>query len=253
LKVLPDYLGSTFYFYSMARKKKSAARSGKSKGIFRYIWKAMLWFFAITILWVLVYRFVNPPVTWLMVQRGFERKANGKDWKIQKEWKDIDELSSNLKKAAIGGEDANFLTHYGFDVQAIEKAYQKNQAGRRIRGGSTISQQVGKNVFLWPGRSWVRKGFEAYFTVLIEFLWGKKRIMEVYLNVIETGDGVYGAEAASQKYFGKSSERLTRRQAALLISVLPNPLRWSPAKPTSYINRKQYLIQRNMRVVKLPF
>jgi monofunctional glycosyltransferase len=237
----------------MARKKATAKRSRKSGTIFRYIWKGMLWFFAVTILWVLVYRFVNPPVTWLMVQRGFERKANGQDWKIEKEWKDIDELSSNLKKAAIGGEDANFLTHYGFDVQAIEKAYKKNQTGRRTRGGSTISQQTAKNVFLWPGRSWVRKGFEAYFTVVTELLWGKKRIMEVYLNVIETGDGLYGVEAASQKYFGKSSENLTRRQAALIIAVLPNPLRWSPAKPTNFINRKQYLIQRNMSVVKLPF
>ena len=212
-----------------------------------------MWFFAITILWVVVYRFVNPPVTWLMIQRGLERKADGKPWKIQKQWKDIDELSSNLKKAAIGGEDANFLTHFGFDVQAIEQAYKKNQAGSRIRGGSTITQQVAKNVFLWPGRSWIRKGFEAYFTVLIEVLWSKERIMEVYLNVIEMGDGIYGAEAASQKYFGRSAENLTRRQAALIVAVLPNPLKWSPADPSRYINRRQNLIQRNMRVVKLPF
>lgn len=211
--------------------------------------RVILWFFAITIFWVLAYRFINPPVTWLMVQRGFERKADGKDWKMESKWLALDELSSNLKKAAIAGEDANFLTHNGFDFKAIEKAYTKNQAGKNIRGGSTISQQTAKNVFLWPGRSYIRKGFEAYFTILIELLWGKERILEVYLNVIETGDGIYGADAATRLYYGKSAENLTRRQAALLIAVLPNPRRWSPTKPTRYIYYKQGLILRNMRVL----
>jgi monofunctional glycosyltransferase len=236
----------------MPARKKSAAKSG-TKRFFSFLKRLVFWFFVVTILWVVVYRFINPPVTWLMLQRGVERKLGGKEWQIEKRWRDIDELSSNLKKAAIGGEDAHFLTHNGFDVQAIERAYAKNQAGRRTRGASTISQQTAKNVFLWPGRSWVRKGFEVYFTALIEVLWGKKRIMEVYLNVIETGDGLYGAEAAARHYFGKSAESLSRRQSSLLIAVLPNPLRWSPARPTAYINRKARLIQRNMRVVKLPF
>jgi len=189
-----------------------------------------------------------------MVQRGIERKAQDRSWKIDQEWRDLDEISSNLKRAALAGEDAAFNKHYGFDLDAIQTAYEKNQSGKRIRGGSTISQQTAKNVFLWPGRSWIRKGFEAYFTTLIELLWGKERILEVYLNVIETGDGIYGVEAASQHYFGRSSERLSRSQAALLISVLPNPLRWTPTSPTRYIYRRQFLIMRNMRRIgALPF
>lgn len=231
----------------MARKR--TVKTKKRTSFLRIVTRVLLWFFAITILWVLAYRFINPPITWLMVQRGFERKADGKKWKMEKNWLSLDELSSNLKRAAIAGEDANFLTHNGFDFEAIEKAYQKNQVGNSMRGGSTISQQTAKNVFLWPGRSYVRKGFEAYFTILIELLWGKERILEVYLNVIETGDGIYGADAATRLYYGKSAESLTKRQAALLIAVLPNPLRWSPAKPTRYINYKQRLILANMRVL----
>jgi monofunctional glycosyltransferase len=207
----------------------------------------VLWFFIITVGWVLLYRFINPPVTWLMVQRGIERKVDGKEWKLEKKWRDFDELSNNLKYAAIGGEDANFMKHYGFDFKSIQKAYAKNKAGKAIRGGSTISQQTAKNVFLWPGRSYVRKVFEAYFTVLIEVFWSKKRILEVYLNVAEMGDGIYGAEAATRAYYHKSSEKLSKRQAALLIAVLPNPRKWSPSNPTPYIYYKQYKILQNMR------
>lgn len=233
----------------MARRK-AVKRKGKSNSISRILFKALLWFFAITIVWVLALRFINPPLTWLMVQRGYEREADDKEWKIEKNWLSLDELSSNLKRAAIAGEDAGFLEHNGFDFDAMEKAYEKNQSGRKMRGGSTISQQTAKNVFLWPGRSYIRKGFEAYFTILIELLWGKERILEVYLNVIEMGDGVYGADAASRLYYGKSAESLTKRQAALLIAVLPNPLRWSPGKPTRYIYYKQGLILRNMSVLR---
>lgn len=189
-----------------------------------------------------------------MLQRGVEQKMDGKEWKIVKKWLDSDELSDNLKKAAIAGEDVNFIKHWGFDFKAMEEAFEKNQTSKRVRGGSTISQQTAKNVFLWPGRSYIRKGFEVYFTALIELLWSKERILEVYLNVIETGDGIYGAEAATRKYYKKSAQSLTRQQAALLIAVLPNPLRWSPAKPTRYIYYKQGLILRNMRRLgKLPF
>ncbi|NEU09752.1 monofunctional biosynthetic peptidoglycan transglycosylase [Flavihumibacter sp. R14] len=229
----------------MTRRKKTKPK--RKNSYLRTISRVFLWFFAVTILWVLAYRFIDPPVSWLMVQRGYEREAEGKKWKMEKNWLSLDELSSNLKKAAIAGEDANFLSHNGFDFKAIETAYAKNQAGKKMRGGSTISQQTAKNVFLWPGRSYIRKGFEAYFTILIELLWGKERILEVYLNVIETGDGIYGADAAARAYYGKSAERLTRGQAALLIAVLPNPRRWSPAKPTRYIYFKQGLILRNMR------
>lgn len=231
----------------MARKR--TAKTKRRKPFLRILTKVFLWFFGLTILWVLAYRFIDPPVTWLMVQRGLERKAADKEWKLEKNWLAIDELSSNLKRAAIAGEDANFMTHNGFDFKAIETAYEKNQAGKNMRGGSTISQQTAKNVFLWPGRSYIRKGFEAYFTILIELLWGKERILEVYLNVIETGDGIYGADAATRFYYGKSAKNLTRRQAALLIAVLPNPRRWTPAKPTKYIYFKQRLILRNMRQI----
>ncbi len=213
----------------------------------KWIFKALLYFFCITFVWVLLYRFINPPVTYLMIERGFERLADDKNWKLKKDWNDWDKISFNLKKAALAGEDARFLEHHGFDFNAIQKAYTKNKKGRKIRGGSTISQQTAKNVFLWGGRSYIRKGFEAYFTLLIELLWSKKRILEVYLNVIETGDGIYGAEMATQTYYHKSCKSLTKGQAALLIACLPNPRRWSPAKPTAYIYYKQYLILRNMR------
>jgi monofunctional biosynthetic peptidoglycan transglycosylase len=224
------------------------------KKFLNIIRKVTLWFFAITFLWVLLFRFINPPISYLMVQRGFERKAEGKDWKIEKSWVDIEDLSNNLKIAALAGEDANFLNHWGFDFKAMGKALEKNQKGKTLRGGSTISQQTAKNVFLWPGRSYIRKAFEAYFTVLIELLWGKERILEVYLNVIEMGDGIYGAEAATQKYFGKSAHSMSKSQAALIIAVLPNPRRWSPARPTRFVYYKQGLILRNMRnLQKLPF
>ena len=170
----------------------------------------------------------------------------------------MDEISLNVKRAAIAGEDARFMTHWGFDMQAIEKAYQKNQKGKRVRGGSTISQQTAKNVFLWPSRFapflWLRKVFEVYFTGLIELLWSKERILEVYLNVVETGDGIYGVEAASRKYFGKSASELNRNEASLLIAILPSPLRWSAVKPTAFVYYKQSLILRNMgRLGKLNF
>lgn len=218
----------------------------------RWALRVILCFFTVTIGWVILLRFINPPITWLMVQRGVERKADGKEWKITKQWIRYDDLSDNLKRAAIAGEDARFMEHWGLDREAIADAYQRNKEGGRLRGGSTISQQTAKNVFLWPRRSWIRKGFETYFTLLIEFFWGKKRILEVYLNVIETGDGLYGAEAAARHYFDKSAHSLTKRQAALMIAVLPNPRRWSPAKPTAFINRKANTIVRYMAYSKVP-
>lgn len=237
-------------------KRVAPAKKGMSlvQRITFYFKRAALLFFAITIAWVLLLKFINPPLTWLMVQRGFERKFDGKDWKLEKEWRDFDELSDNLKYAAIGGEDSGFMNHWGFDTKAIQKAYLRNKEGKPIRGGSTISQQTAKNVFLWPGRSYVRKAFEAYFTALIEIFWSKKRILEVYLNVIEMGDGIYGAEAACRHYYDKTAERLTRQQAALLIAVLPNPRKWNPVTPTRYIRYKATLIRKNMVIVrKIPF
>ena len=207
------------------------------------IGKAILWFILVSVLWVLAYRFINPPITILMVQRSWEDK-NGK---IDKKWVNFEEISDNMKRAAVAAEDQLFLQHIGFDIKAIEKAYASNAKGKKVRGGSTISQQTAKNVFLWPGRSFIRKGFEAYFTLLIELLWSKERILEVYLNVIEMGDGIYGAEAAAQKYYGKSCRKLSKSEASLIAACFPNPLRWNPNKATSYIYHRQYLIMRNMR------
>lgn len=237
-------------------KSKSPKISPQSKWrrYGRTLGKVIAWFIGITFIWVLALRFINPPITFIMLQRGIERKMDGKDWKIEKEWIPFDDLSDNLKKAAIAGEDVNFLKHWGFDFKAMENAFEKNQNSKRVIGGSTISQQTAKNVFLWPGRSYIRKAFEVYFTGLIELLWSKERILEVYLNVIETGDGLYGAEAASWNYYNKSAVSMTKQQAALLVAVFPNPRRWSPARPTSYIYHKQNLILRNMRRLgKLPF
>ncbi|EOR96503.1 Monofunctional biosynthetic peptidoglycan transglycosylase [Arcticibacter svalbardensis MN12-7] len=239
----------------MARKKsKSTGKGSRSLfiSILTYLKRASLWFLALSMLWVLIYRFINPPFTSLMIQRGIERKFDGKSWKVDKTWRDYDELSTNLKKAAIAGEDAGFVHHWGFDADAIQKAYLKNRAGKPIRGGSTISQQTAKNVFLWGGRSWLRKGFEVWFTVLIEVFWSKQRILEVYLNVIEMGDGIYGAEAATQEYYSKSAESMSKRQAALLVAVFPNPRKWTPAHPTNYIYYKRGVIMRNMRYIRLP-
>jgi monofunctional biosynthetic peptidoglycan transglycosylase len=210
--------------------------------------KLLFAFFVITsILSVIVFRFVNPPVTPLMIERGFEQKIAGKDWKIDKQWKNFDEISDAMKRAAVAAEDQSFLENHGFDFNAIEKAIEKNAHSKKLIGGSTISQQTAKNVFLWPGRSFIRKGFEAYFTLLMEVFWSKKRIMEVYLNVIETGDGIYGVEAASQSYFHIPASQLNNQQAAAIAVILPSPLKWSVVNPTPFIRHRRYLIMRNMR------
>ncbi len=235
----------------MARKstrKKSTQPVLKRIGVMAA--KVFVFLFIFSIVWVLAYRVINPPITYLMVQRNWERKADGKPAKLKKEWVNFDEISDNMKRAAVSAEDQLFLKHIGFDFNAIEKAYEnntKNGEKKKIKGGSTISQQTAKNVFLWPGRSYVRKGFEAYFTLLIEVLWSKERILEVYLNVIEMGDGIYGAEAAAQAYYGHSCRKMSRAEAALVAACFPNPLRWNPNRPSSYISKRQYLIMRNMR------
>src|ERR1700744_6425553 len=173
--------------------------------ILRILKLTFILFFGITIFWVILYRFENPPVTELMIQRGFERKADGKDWKIDKKWVDFDDISDPMKRAAVAAEDQRFLDHFGFDFKAMERAIDKNAKSHKLIGGSTISQQTAKNVFLWSDRTYVRKALEAYFTLLIEIFWSKKRIMEVYLNEIEMSDGIYGVQAASQAYFHKDA------------------------------------------------
>lgn len=181
---------------------------------------------------VLIYRFVPPPITPLMVIRAVEGKG------LDHRWRPIDEVAPALPRALIAAEDARFCEHHGFDFNALQKAYANNEAGKKIRGGSTISQQTAKNVFLWPGRSYVRKGLEAWFTVLIEIGWGKKRIMEVYLNSIEFGPGIYGAESASRRYFGVGADKLTQAQASRLAAILPSPLKWRVIKPGKYVAKR---------------
>ncbi|MGE6221115.1 monofunctional biosynthetic peptidoglycan transglycosylase [Nubsella zeaxanthinifaciens] len=232
-----------------------ARKSNSKKSLFKRValaaGKVLLWFFVFSVIWVLAYRFINPPITFLMVQRKWEHKPGEQPAKIRNKWVKFEDISDNMKRAAVSAEDQLFLKHMGFDLNAIEKAYKanekKSEKKKKIRGGSTISQQTAKNVFLWPGRSYIRKAFEAYFTLLIEVMWSKERILEVYLNVIEMGDGIYGAEAASQAYYGHSCTKMSRQEAALLAACFPNPIRWNPNKATRYIKHRQYLIMRNMR------
>lgn len=220
--------------------------------IFRFFLKLALWFILLSVFLVVVFRFVPVPVTPLMVTRYIEYKDDD-NVGMSHDWVSLDEISPNLQKAVIASEDDTFLTHHGFNFKAMEKAYKSNQKGKKMKGGSTISQQTAKNVFLWQGRSYVRKAFEAYFTVLIEILWSKERIMEVYLNSIEMGKGVYGAQAAAQHWYDKDAASLTKREAAGIAAILPNPIKYKATNSTSYINRKKNRIVRYMRYVKLEY
>ena len=218
----------------------------------RIVWKVVLYSFLFSVGIVVVYRFVPVPLTILMVQRCLEQKLDGKEVRLEKDWVSADEISHHLPMAVVASEDQRFLYHHGFDFEAIEKAVKHNEKQKkrkkpRIRGASTISQQTAKNTFLFPARSFVRKGLEVYFTGLIELLWSKERIMTVYLNVIEMGDGIYGAEAAAQYYFGHSAAKLTASEAALIAAVLPNPRRFNAGKPSGYIRGRQATIQAQMR------
>lgn len=215
---------------------------------FKALWKLAPWiaggFLVFTLSGVITFAIIRPPFTYLMFQRVFEQKMAGKEAKIIHKWVSIDEMSPNLVQAAVAGEDNNFMKHFGIDFEAIEKAqkYNDRKKGRRLRGASTITQQMCKNVYLWPSRSYIRKGFELYYTLLVETIWTKKRIMEVYLNMIEMGDGIYGAEAASRIYFHKPASRLTRSEAALIVGAFPNPRKWNPARPNSILVRRQQRI-----------
>lgn len=216
--------------------------------LWRILWKTMLWFFGLSILSVILFRFIPVPFTPLMIIRSCEQLSDGEDIKLKKDWVSRNEISPHLSLAVVASEDQRFPDHFGFDFDAIEKAVEHNQKKKKrtVRGASTISQQTAKNVFLWPGRSWFRKGLEVYFTLLIELFWSKERILEVYLNVIETGNGIYGAEASARHYFNKPAKKLTRHEAALIAAVLPAPRKWSVTKPSSAVLRRQAWIVRNM-------
>lgn len=208
-------------------------------------------FFASTILSVVAFRFLPVVVTPLMVIRVVQQAKEGRELKMSHDWVSLEEISPSLPVAVIASEDGKFLSHHGFDFEAIQHAAKRNleHPEKRKLGASTISQQTAKNVFLWPGRSWWRKGLEAYFTSLIELLWTKQRIMEVYLNSIEMGEGIYGAEAVAQEHFGCTARELTRSQCALIAATLPNPRRFSSKNPSAYMLKRQKRIEHEMKHV----
>ena len=213
------------------------------KKIFRFIAKVIGWFFLITFLLVLLFKWIPLPFTPLMAIRYFEHS----DEEIKHEWVPIEAISKNLQLAVICSEDQNFENHSGFDFEAIQKAIENNKKGKRVRGASTISQQTAKNAFLWPGRNYIRKGLEAYFTFLIEFLWSKERILEVYLNRIEMGKGVYGAQAAAQSWFGKDALNLSPSEAAAIAAILPNPRTYRANPASNYISQRKSWITQQMK------
>ena len=209
-------------------------------------------FFASTILSVVALRFIPVMVTPLMLIRCYQQVKAGEKLKLSHDWESLENISPHLPIAVMASEDANFLTHHGFDYEAIEKAMERNKKHpeKRKLGASTISQQTAKNVFLWPGRSWVRKGFEVYFTALIELMWPKERIMEVYLNSIEMGDGIYGAQAVAEAHFNTDAKSLTKAQCALIAATLPNPRKFSSKNPSAYMLKRQSRILREMKYVE---
>ncbi len=206
-----------------------------------WIWSRnmMIFLFVSSILAVVVYKYVPVYYTPLMFIRLFEQNKEGKKLKLDHEWVPLTRIAQPLVQAVVASEDNLFMEHNGFDVDQIRKAWIEAEKGKRVRGASTISQQTAKNVFLWPGKTFIRKGIEVYFTFLIERIWGKERIMEVYLNSIEMGDGIYGAEAVSKAHFGKSAYLLNMREAALIAVTLPNPRRFNSAKPSPYMLKRQ--------------
>lgn len=207
----------------------------------------VLLFFGSTIFFVILYRFVPVPLTPLMIIRCIQQVSRGEQIRLKHHWVPMEDISKYLPVAVMASEDQRFLQHHGFDVIEIRNAIEEKLAGERQRGGSTISQQTAKNVFLWPASSWVRKGFEVYFTALIELFWTKERIMEVYLNSIEMGDGIYGAEAVAQQHFNRTAKELTRTNCALIAATLPNPLKFSSKSPSRYILRRQTAIMYQMK------
>lgn len=219
------------------------------KKILRYTRYLLLFFFASTILAVLVYRFIPVYITPLMVIRSVQQITSGDKPTWKHTWVSFDKISPSLPMAVIASEDNRFATHNGFDFIEIKKAMKENEKRKKKRGASTISQQTAKNVFLWPQSSWIRKGFEVYFTVLIELFWSKERIMEVYLNSIEMGNGIYGAQAAAKYKFKTTAAKLTKAQCALIAATLPNPIRFNSAKPSPYILKRQKQILRLMNLV----
>ena len=225
----------------------------KTKSILPKVKKIIFWgtcsFFVLSLFSVVVLKWFPVYITPLVMIRSGEYALAGKWVSVQKEWVSLNEISPHLRKAVIASEDPKFLSHSGFDFEAIARAIDANKRRKIKMGASTISQQTAKNVFLYPSRTYLRKGLEAYFTVLIENIWDKRRILEVYLNVIELGPGIYGAEAASQYYYNKPARDLSLGEAQLFAAILPNPRRWNPKKPTNFVLRRRNFIRRNIALL----
>lgn len=212
------------------------------KKFFRFIFKLLAGLFLFSILMVVAYKWVPVPFTPLMVIRYFENPEED----IRHDWVPIEEISPHLQLAVVASEDQNFLNHNGFDYEAIKKAIEENKTRRRARGASSISQQTAKNAFLWPQSNWFRKGLEVYFTFLIELFWSKERILEVYLNSIEMGRGIYGAEAAAEAWFGKSAANLSQYEAAAIAAILPNPREYRANPASNFVQQRKNWIVRQM-------
>lgn len=232
----------------MAKKSIKNKKSIKQKifSIFKWILKFAIIFFISTVLLVFVMRWINPVTSSIMVQRQISGFLSGDFDLVKYRWVNYDDVSKYVPIAFVAAEDQNFPNHFGFDFKQIEKALKENKRGKRIRGASTITQQVAKNLFLWEGKSFLRKGIEAYFTILIELLWDKKRILEVHINIVELGKDIFGVGVASLAYFKKPPGKLTISQAALLAAVLPNPIKYSVIKPSGYVRGRQNWIIRQI-------
>lgn len=228
----------------MNTKKTKKTKKTWPRKAWRILWMSVAILWALSLVLVLLYKWVNPPITPLMVQRLVEQTFDSeRPINFERDYVDIDDISPNIVNAVVASEDGLYMYHYGFDVKQMKSAYRENKQGRRIRGGSTISMQTAKNAFLPHHRSYLRKALEAYYTQLIEWVWGKKRIMEVYLNIIEFGDGIYGVEAASQHYFHHSAKTLSRYEAAQLAVTLPSPLKRNPGHQTPFFRKQTGVIQ----------
>lgn len=232
------------YIDSKVQTKKRVDWKNK---VWRWFWKGTLYFFAISLIWVTLLKFLPVWFTPYMFNQKISAWIDGESGKIYSDWTSLDEMSKEAPLSVIAAEDQLFPQHWGFDFKAMNNAFRYNWRGKKIRGASTISQQVAKNVFLWQGRSYLRKALEAYFTLLIEVIWGKERILEVYLNVAETAPMTFGYEAAAQSFFGKSAQTLTRTEAARIAAVLPSPKRFSGKNPSGYVQRRTQQISRQMQ------
>lgn len=215
--------------------------------LLRRLIKLLFWLTALSVLLVAVFRWVPPPITGLMIERKVESWASGEPIDLQRSWRPWQTLPDDLKMAVIAAEDQKFADHWGFDIAAIRAAFAHNERGGSLRGASTLSQQVAKNLFLWSGRSWIRKGLEVWFTGWIELLWPKQRILEVYLNSVEWGDGIFGAQAAAQHHFGIGASYLSTAQASQLAAVLPNPREWNAGRPGPHVRQRASWIRQQMR------